>query len=182
MRSESSFATATEDKRETRERERKRERGRWLRGGEVSVERRRRKESEMKADFRGSQSPVNTREGKRTSIPARGLLRLCFAKRPSVGLPSLTLGTTIGVAARVIPKEPLACAFPIGRGSPFKVVASAANVCFASCADNSARSGATRSAKQHPSGRLRRCPSGSAYSQNRARKSAAIERGTFSVD
>ena len=45
------------------------------------------------------------------------------------------------------PQCTLACAFPIGRGSPFKVVASAANVCFASCADNSARSGATRAAK-----------------------------------
>ena len=33
-----------------------------------------------------------------------------------------------------------------------------------------ARSGATRAAKQHHSGRLRRCPSGSAYSQNRARR------------
>ena len=33
-----------------------------------------------------------------------------------------------------------------------------------------ARSGATRAAKQHPSGRLRRCPSGSAYSLNRARR------------
>ena len=45
------------------------------------------------------------------------------------------------------PRCTLACAFPIGRGSPFKVVASAANMCFASCADNSARSGATRAAK-----------------------------------
>ena len=36
--------------------------------------------------LRGLKSPI-----KRLS-PARGLLRLCFAKRPSVGLPSLTLG------------------------------------------------------------------------------------------
>ena len=49
-------------------------------------------------------------------------------------------------------------------------------MCFASCADNSARSGATRAAKQHPSGRLRRCPSGSAYSQNRARRVVRVFR------
>ena len=34
----------------------------------------------------------------------------------------------------------------------------------------SARTGATRAARQHPSGRLRRCPAGSAYAQNRARR------------
>ena len=58
--------------------------------------------------LRGLKSPI-----KRLS-PARGLLRLCFAKRPSVGLPSLTLGTTIGVAARVIPDVPLLVRSPSG--------------------------------------------------------------------
>ena len=62
------------------------------------------------------------------------------------------------------------CVPPSGAGRGLRCDRFAADVCFAPCADNSARSGATRAAKQHPSGRLRRCPSGSAYSQNRARR------------
>ena len=69
-----------------------------MRGGEVSVERRRRKESEMKADFRGSQSPVNTREGKRTSIPAPD-----------------------GDVAIRVPDETLIVRSPIGRGGVGRV-------------------------------------------------------------
>ena len=45
--------------------------------------------------------------------------------------------------------------------------AAALALCFAFPNGFSVGTGATRSAKQHPSGRLRRCPSGSAYSQNR---------------
>ena len=50
----------------------------------------------MKADFRGSQSPVNTREGKRTSIPAPD-----------------------GDVAIRVPDETLIVRSPIGRGAFF---------------------------------------------------------------
>ena len=74
---------------------------------------------EMKAKGKrtfGARNRTSNAREKRGLPPARGLLRLCFAKRPSVGLPSLTLGTTMGDVARRVPDEPLIVRSPVGRG------------------------------------------------------------------
>ena len=81
-------------------------------------------------------------------------------------------------------KTPLKFRYPAPRGNASEAPKSRLN-----CASPSARrrwrwavrlrngfsvgTGATRAARQHPSGRLRRCPSGSAYSQNRTRRFSA---------
>ena len=116
----------------------------------------------------------------RESSPYSSLLGRCPIGRGVLGLlsrPNNGSTTTTPAPRGLCEKSPnLAAELPLPLG------AAALALCFAFPNGFSVGTGATRSAKQHPSGRLRRCPSGSAYSQNRARKSTAIERGTFSVD
>ena len=87
-------------------------------------------------------APFGLAYGEGDTLGAGALARaFAFLQRLPLGLPPprpIRLCLT---------RPKVALARAIGRGSPFKVCSSAANVCFASCADNSARSGATRAAK-----------------------------------
>ena len=96
------------------------------------------------------------------AFPCAALVRaFAFLQRARLGLPPPR-------PIRLCLKLPLRV--PSGAGRSSRCVRLAVDVCFALPTDSPRMTGATRSAKQHPSGRLRRCPSGSAYSQNRARR------------
>ena len=121
-----------------------------------------------------------------SASPRRGAMRakpplraeLCVApRRGGVGSclgvpPTSEIGIPIPAPDLVVPyfsqKAALACA--IGRGSRSVVCSSAVDVCFAFLTDFPRGRGRRGRLTQHPSGRLRRCPSDSAYSQNRARQ------------
>ena len=94
---------------------------------------------------------------------------VAFLQRRLRGLPPRPAKRVCLACESLVPCLPLRLS---GR-SRSKVCSSALVRASRHPTDSPRMTGATRAARQHPSGRLRRCPSGSAYSQNRARRFSA---------
>ena len=78
-------------------------------------------------------------------LPSVALVRaFAFPQRARLGLPP---PRPMGLARELSPMRPLIGVAPSGAGRGLWCVRLAADVCFASCADNSARTGATRAAR-----------------------------------